>query len=352
MAYYKRLPRTHRQGAMSLAVVSVLGLIVLAVSGVPSAFSSVKTTHAASTHAATNPCAGKKRYWIYYATHAFPHPFFTPMEHGAIAGAKAACLKVTWTQSPQGYDLAETVTRMQAAIAQHPDVLVVAVPDPQAEDATIRKAIAAGIKVIEVNAKDGRPQSQQPAYLSYVGITDETQTGIAAANQILAVNPHPAFAVVANSQPGDPELTNRVTGFMQTMKAAGVKTDQVDVHTNTAQALQTYLVAHPQTDALYTLSNGSNGSAAARQVIKNLGRTSKIALVSTDYDITDLQAIKAGAQVAAIDQQQYLQGYLPAVIARLYLDGGQAPTVVSTGPGVINKKNVNQVIAQYKKGNR
>lgn len=296
-------------------------------------------------------CAGQE-HTIYYATHAFPHPFFTPLMNGAKDGAKDNCLKETWTQSPKNYDITDTIQRIQAGIAQKPDVLVVSVPDAKAQDATIRKAIDAGIKVIAVNARDTRPALEQPAYLSYVGISDETQTGIAAAKALLEVNPHPTLAAIGNNQPGDPALTKRVNGFKDTMKAAGVSVDEINTQNNAAEAIQSYLAAHPQLDALYTLGSGPSGSSAARQVIKNLGRTDKVKLVATDYDETDLQAIKDGTQVAAIDQQQYLQGYLPAVISRLYFDTGQAPPLVNTGPDVIDKNNVDQAIADLKKGNR
>ena len=57
----------------------------------------------------------------------------------------------------------------------------------------------------------------------------------------------------------------------------------------------------------------------------------------------------------AIDQQQYLQGYLPVVFAMLYVTnlntvGNGAP--VLTGPGIINKANAAHVAALAKQGTR
>ena len=50
----------------------------------------------------------------------------------------------------------------------------------------------------------------------------------------------------------------------------------------------------------------------------------------------------------AIDQQQYLQGYLPIVFLTYYklyglMPGGGQP--VLTGPGIVDKTNVDTVIA-------
>ena len=132
-----------------------------------------------------DPCVGEKVYSIYFATHAFPNPFFTPMETGAFAGARDNCMTVTWTESPTTYDINNTVTRMEAGIAEHPDFLVVAMCDPPAETAAAKQANQAGIQVINVNCDDTRPFAEQPTYLSYVGITNEIETGTEAARAIL-----------------------------------------------------------------------------------------------------------------------------------------------------------------------
>ena len=55
----------------------------------------------------------------------------------------------------------------------------------------------------------------------------------------------------------------------------------------------------------------------------------------------------------AIDQQQYLQGYLPVVFAYLFVTnlntvGNGAP--VLTGPGIVNKANAARVAALAKRG--
>ena len=68
-----------------------------------------------------------------------------------------------------------------------------------------------------------------------------------------------------------------------------------------------------------------------------------------------IKEIQAGRMLFAIDQQQYLQGYLPVVFAMLYVTnlntvGNGAP--VLTGPGIINKANAAQVAALAKQGTR
>ena len=57
----------------------------------------------------------------------------------------------------------------------------------------------------------------------------------------------------------------------------------------------------------------------------------------------------------AVDQQQYLQGYLPVIFAYLYVNnlntvGNGSP--VLTGPGFVTKNNASRVAALAKKGTR
>jgi simple sugar transport system substrate-binding protein len=68
-----------------------------------------------------------------------------------------------------------------------------------------------------------------------------------------------------------------------------------------------------------------------------------------------IKEIQAGRLLFAIDQQQYLQGYLPVVFAMLYVTnlntvGNGAP--VLTGPGIINAANAAQIAKLASEGTR
>jgi len=68
-----------------------------------------------------------------------------------------------------------------------------------------------------------------------------------------------------------------------------------------------------------------------------------------------LAAIEAGEMMFAVDQQQYLQGYLPVVFLYLYNTnlntvGGGLP--VLTGPGFVDKSNAAQVKDLAARGTR
>jgi len=70
-----------------------------------------------------------------------------------------------------------------------------------------------------------------------------------------------------------------------------------------------------------------------------------------------LTAIKDGKMDFAIDQQQFLQGYLPIVILTNYAETRNLPTgngqgLVMTGPGFVTAENAEAVIGLAAKGLR
>ncbi|MCP4305468.1 MAG: substrate-binding domain-containing protein, partial [bacterium] len=192
-------------------------------------------------------------------------------------------------------------------------------------------------------------------YLIYIG-SDESQGGVAAADQILA-RMMPARAACINKLPDHAAVNVRCAGWTETMKAAGVPVDLVDVSGGPAKAeatLSAYLRSHPDTDAFLTATSGANDYGLTLAALSETGmRGGEAALVTFDLTPKVLDSIKAGDTLAAIDQQPYLQGYLSAVLARQYLDAGLMPVGdILTGPSVVNADNIDQVLAGTALGRR
>jgi simple sugar transport system substrate-binding protein len=107
----------------------------------------------------------------------------------------------------------------------------------------------------------------------------------------------------------------------------------------------------PSIDAVLTLD--PDVAIAARDAVARAGSRARIATFDLSADVVD--AIKAGAILFAVDQQQYLQGYLPVVFLALYArngntTGGGLP--VLTGPGFVTAANADQVERLAKAGTR
>jgi simple sugar transport system substrate-binding protein len=85
-----------------------------------------------------------------------------------------------------------------------------------------------------------------------------------------------------------------------------------------------------------------------------MGKLGQIKLATFDLSPDVLQAIADGNMLFAIDQQQYMQGYLPIVLLKLYASNLNtiANPVLMTGPGFVTKDNALRVINLSKAGTR
>jgi len=101
------------------------------------------------------------------------------------------------------------------------------------------------------------------------------------------------------------------------------------------------------------LALGPTGADPALAALKESGRRQDITLPTFDLSPSVLQAINKGDLAFAVDQQQYLQGYLPLVFLTNYIQYGVIPSeVVLTGPACVTEDNAEQVIDLSKKGIR
>jgi simple sugar transport system substrate-binding protein len=94
-------------------------------------------------------------------------------------------------------------------------------------------------------------------------------------------------------------------------------------------------------------------AVAALAGVKDSGSSAKVGAFDINSDV--LNSIQAGDILFTVDQQQYLQGYLPIAMLVLYHDnlntvGGGQP--VLTGPAFVTKDNVGPVTDLVGKGTR
>ena len=113
----------------------------------------------------------------------------------------------------------------------------------------------------------------------------------------------------------------------------------------TEATVSNYFTANPDTDAVFAMDAGPASFGAALAVVRRENRTDDVTLTTFDVSPEQLEAVQTGESVGGIDQLMYLQGYLPAVLARTYLDWGMIPSSdILTGPAVIDKSNIEAVM--------
>jgi simple sugar transport system substrate-binding protein len=112
------------------------------------------------------------------------------------------------------------------------------------------------------------------------------------------------------------------------------------------------LTANPDINGILAL--GPTGSAPTLAALEEEGLLGEIPLATFDLSPEVLEAVRDGQMLFAIDQQQYMQGYLPIVFLTLLNTNlnSIANDVIMTGPGFVVQDTAAQVIDLAAAGTR
>jgi len=281
-------------------------------------------------------------------------PFFSTMKKGGEDAAKAEGVNFEFT-APNGFDnLAQDLARLiEVGISRKPDAMVIGNFIPDAESAGIKAAVDAGITVVVVNT--GADNWRELGAISFIG-QDEVLAGAEAARMMAAAGVKHALCV--NHVPGNPGTQARCKGLEEGMVAVGGKGTTFNIPYSDAgspqqvmQAIKGTLAADSSIDGVFTL--GSGIAENALQAVDSAGLGDKVKVGTTDISTNTLNAVKDGTLLFDIDQQSYIQGYYSVLIAAQKLKYGLQPIgVITTGPLVITKDNVDAVLEAQKLGVR
>ena len=189
--------------------------------------------------------------------------------------------------------------------------------------------------------------------LTYVG-QSEYEAGMKAAKELIKYNITTALCV--NHEIGNISLDKREQGFRKILKENNidVKTIPIDASDPSVarESVRAYLSTNSTIDGILTL--GPLGAIPIMGLLKNIDREKTIKLATFDFTPEIIDGIMNNQIVFALDQQQYLQGYLPVILMNLYITNKNTPAFekLETGPSIINIKNAQDVLALSKKGTR
>lgn len=271
-------------------------------------------------------------------------PFWSVVKNGVDQAARDMNVRVEY-RSPQTFDMVQMSQLIDAAVASKPDGLVVSIPDAAALGKSISAAVKAGIPVISINS--GADAFKKLGVLLHVG-QEEFAAGKGAGERMKALgvkNP-----ICLNHEVGNAGLDQRCAGFSagfgKKVTVVAVKTDFTEVR----NAVANYLQRNPTVDGVMAL--GPVGAEPALQAIA--GGSRHVQLATFDLSTAVLNALRDKKMAFAVDQQQYLQGYLPVVFLANYKRYGLLPAndVIATGPGFVTAQNAAQVIDLTKRGIR
>jgi simple sugar transport system substrate-binding protein len=277
-------------------------------------------------------------------------PFWSVAANGVNAAAEDMGVEVEY-QAPETFDMVAMSDLIDAAVASQPDGLVVSIPDADALGPSIQAAVDAGIPVISMNS--GSDVFADLGVLVHVGQT-EFEAGLIAGQRFKdegVQNP-----ICINQEVGNAALDQRCDGFFEGL---GIDGEVVPVDLNdpagTTETVAGVLQSNPDTDGILTL--GPTGATPTLEALDQAGKLGDIKFATFDLSPEVLQAIEDGDMLFAIDQAQYLQGYLPIVFLTKYLETGALPLgsvnrVVLTGPQIVTADTAADVVQYSEDGLR
>lgn len=245
----------------------------------------------------------------------------------AIADLAKEGVKVNYTwDAPSDAIVTEQIAKMEAAAANQPDGISIAIIDPSATNAVINEMVDAGINVSTFDCD--APDSKR---LYYCGHADNFGDGKEMARRLAAaLGEKGEVAVLAGSLSAS-NHQDRVNGFLEEIKkfpnitVVDSKADEDSIEVALAVS-EGYITAYPNLSAIYGV-NAASPIGAARAVV-DAGKRGKILVIGYAEDQEAMNYVKDGAIFCTLRQAVPTYGY-NSVFNMLRIADGKAPKVVN-----------------------
>ena len=304
----------------------------------------LKTTLAAAALAIATPALATD---IIVVSHGqASDPFWSVVKNGVEKAAEDMGATVEY-RAPETFDMVAMSQLIDAAVNQEPDGIVVSIPDADALGPSIEKAVAAGIPVISMNS--GSNVSKGLGALLHVG-QEEFDAGKAAGEMMKSMGGSKALCV--NHEVGNVSLDDRCAGFAEGFGGEVVILPTTNDPAEIEAKVKASLDSDEAIDTVMALGASLAGEPAVAAV-KAVGGEGSINVGSFDLSAGFLESVAAGEAAFAIDQQQYLQGYLPVSFLAQHAQFGLVPGGnLPSGPNLITADKAAQVVELSAKGIR
>jgi simple sugar transport system substrate-binding protein len=277
----------------------------------------------------------QKKYHFVFVNHVTTNPFFTPTQYGIADACNLLGCTYQWTGSETGV-VAQMVTAFNTAITAGADGIACPFIDPTAFNAPTAKALSAGIPVLSYNADE--PNTR----LAYIG-QDLLVSGQQMGLKIKALVGSGDVAIFI-SQPGAANVQPRLTGALQELKGSGITAKSVDAGAVTTAGLtviESFWTSHTSYKGMFAVDGGDTQSVG--QTVQKYGLAAK-GVKAGGFDLTPntQTELAKGNLDFTIDQQPYLQGFLPALEFFLYHASDKLSGIadVDTGLKFLDKTSV------------
>ncbi len=286
----------------------------------------------AATHSQQPPVIG-------LITKTETNPFFVKMREGATAAANARGAKLMTAAGRYDGDNASQVTAIENMVATGAKAILITPSDTRAIVPAIRKARAAGVLVIALDAPTD-PKDATDALIA----TDNFKAGLLIGSYAkAAMAGKRARIATLDLAPGITVGVLRHDGFLQgfgikagdpsIVCSANTQGDQAKAQT----AMENCLQRAPDIDLVYTINEPA--AAGAFRAIRAAGREKNVLIVSVDGGCAGVRNIKAGMLAATSQQYPLKMAALGVDAAVEYAKTGKKVSgTIDTGVTLITDK--------------
>lgn len=276
------------------------------------------------------------------------NPFWQAVKKGFddACGKIGANCQMIFTQTEGAID--QQAANMMTALSRSPDALITSIVDNTAFDEIIQRAVDDGVITIAANVDDteGAEGNARAAFIGQGFIS----AGYALGEKMSEFFPEegPIEAVVGVSAPGQNWSEQRAAGimnFLEEYKAENsgreVTIERLDTGTDgavVADRVGAYINANPETTVYF--DTGLWHAYVARALADRGVEPGEVLMGGFDIVTEVLQQMEAGYIQVQVDQQPYMQGFLPVMMAYLTHNIGLAPADVNTGKALVLQEDV------------
>lgn len=257
--------------------------------------------------------------------------WWNTVKNGIALAGQQMDVEVEYRNPPTG-DLADMARIIEQAAASGPNGIITTLADYDVLSGPIRAAVDSGVDVIIMNS--GTPdQAREVGALMYVG-QPEYDAGHAAG--LRAKGDGVGSFLCVNHYISSPSSTERCQGFADGL-GVELGNQMIDAGQDPAEIknrVLAYLNSNPDTDAVLTL--GPTSADPTLLALDENGMAGDIYFGTFDLGANIVEGIKAGTINWGIDQQPFLQAYLPVVVMTNYHRYGVLPgNNINSGPGFV-----------------
>jgi simple sugar transport system substrate-binding protein len=308
----KRFRQLTRRTALTGAAAGIAAMAIEACGGSSSSSSSTASAAGGSSGAGIFGSSGG--YHFVMVNHVTTNVFFTPTQNGAADACKLLGCSYTWTGSSTS-NVSQMVNAINSAVTAKASGIATSLIHPTAFNSPVKSALAAGIPVVAYNADE--PNSGRLAYIGQDLFVSGQQMG----EHIVSLLPNGGEIGLFIATPGAANIQPRIDGAKDTLKShPNIKADVVATGAAVPAELtviNSWATGHQSAKGMFAVDAGSTQGLA--QTIQKQGLKQK-GWVGGGYDLTPIteQLLAADYIQFTIDQQPYLQGFLPIVELFLY----------------------------------